>query len=128
MADATYKVMGLASKKKGKMGDGDLQQQHQNDNVRGEKEKCSDKQRSDDYYDDRLSRDSQLDPHLKELVSDSAECSDFGGISAGLFSAHEEEDSVVEDEFYEETREADDRGAQPVEAAMTGEITSPAEM
>ncbi len=102
------------------------QQQQHAASLRGEKEKGIEKQESDDYYDDRLTRDSQLDSHLKELMSGGVDCGEFGGISAGLFSANEEEDSVcVDDEFYEETDENYD---QPAETCIVGEIISPAEM
>jgi hypothetical protein len=82
MADATYKVIGL-SKKKGKPAensDSDYQVQY---SPRGEKEKIPDKPKSDDYYDDRLSRDSQLDSHLKELVSDGQDNGEMGGLVGG---------------------------------------------
>jgi hypothetical protein len=105
------------------------QQQQHAASLRGEKEKGIDKQESDDYYDDRLTRDSQLDSHLKELRSGGVDCGEFGGISAGLFSANEDEDSVrVDDEFYEETDENDDQPDQPAETCIVGEIISSAEM
>lgn len=128
MADAMYKVTGLA-KKKGKVVEvmTDLQYQQHAASPISEKEEGSDKQKSD-YYDDRLSRDSQLDSHLKEFVSDGVECGEFGGISAGLFSAHEEDHSAVEDEFYEETEETEDQVNQPAETCIAGEIISPAKM
>jgi hypothetical protein len=104
MADATYKVIGL-SKKKGKpaeTSEADYQIQY---SPRGEKEKNPEKQKSDDYYDDRLSRDSQLDSHLKELVSDGRETTDMGGLVGGSFVPQEDDDQLA-DEFYED---ADDR-------------------
>jgi hypothetical protein len=59
--------------------------------------------KNDDYYDDRLSRDSQLDTHLKELVSDRVDSGEFGSRAASVFTAHEEEDSSHLDKFYGES-------------------------
>jgi hypothetical protein len=95
MADATYKVIGL-SKKKGKpveINESEYQIQY---SPRGEKEKNSEKQRSDNYYDDRLSRDSQLDSHLKELVSDGKENTDMGGLVAGSFVPQEDDAQLAD--------------------------------
>jgi hypothetical protein len=99
MADATYKVIGLA-KKKGKTAEtseDDYQVQY---SPRGEKEKNPNRAKSDDYYDDRLSRDSQLDSHLKELVSDAQDGGEMGGLVAGMYV--EQETDEVADEFYAE--------------------------
>jgi hypothetical protein len=93
MADATYKVIGL-SKKKGKsaeISDDDYQVQY---SPRGEKENNPDRARSDDYYDDRLSRDSQLDSHLKELVSDGQDSGEMGGLGAGVYVEQETDESL----------------------------------
>jgi hypothetical protein len=69
MADATYNVIGLALKKakaSEPMEGADYQQQLQT-SPRVEKGRGFDKPKSDDHHDDRLSMDSQLDTHLKEL-------------------------------------------------------------
>jgi hypothetical protein len=120
MADATYKVIGL-SKKKGKpaeTSDADYQIQY---SPRGEKEKNPDRQKSDDYYDDRLSRDSQLDSHLKELVSDGIESTEMGRLVSRGF-VPQEEDEQVADEFYEDADEGQDSGNQPADINIAGEI------
>jgi hypothetical protein len=91
MADTTYKVIGL-SKKKGKSvenSESDYQIQH---SPRGEREKNPDKPKSDDYYDDRLSRDSQLDSHLKELVSDTHDNGQMSGFVTGAYDEQETEE------------------------------------
>jgi hypothetical protein len=125
MADATYKVIGL-SKKKGKpteMSDSDYQIQH---SPRGEKEKYPDKNKSDDYYDDRLSRDSQLDSHLKELVSDVQESGDMGGFVTGAYDEQEVEDQEVTDEFYDEADKTNAETDQPADINLAGDIYTPA--
>ncbi len=117
MADATYKVIGL-SKKKGKSAETleiDYQPSH-----KGEKEKYTDKQKSDDYYDDRLSRDSQLDTHLKQLVSDGRESTEEGGLHGGVFVP--EEEGRLADEFYEETGDIQ----KTADTNIAGEIYTPA--
>jgi hypothetical protein len=125
MADATYKVIGL-SKKKGKPtenSDSDYQIQH---SPRGEKEKYPDKNKSDDYYDDRLSRDSQLDSHLKELVSDVQESGDMGGFVTGAYDEQEGDDQEVTDEFYDEADKTNAVMDQPADINLAGDIYTPA--
>jgi hypothetical protein len=125
MADATYKVIGL-SKKKGKpteTSDSDYQTQH---SPRGEKEKYPDKNKSDDYYDDRLSRDSQLDSHLKELVSDVQESGDMGGFVTGAYDEQEVGDQEVADEFYDEADKTSAETDQPADINLAGDIYTPA--
>ncbi len=121
MADATYKVIGLA-KKKGKTAEtseDDYQVQY---SPRGEKEKNPDRAKSDDYYDDRLSRDSQLDSHLKELVSEAQDGGGMGGLVAGMYV--EQETDEVTDEFYAEAdKETEDQSA---DINIAGEIYTPA--
>jgi hypothetical protein len=120
MADATYKVIGL-SKKKGKPAensDSDYQVQY---SPRGEKEKIPDKPKSDDYYDDRLSRDSQLDSHLKELVSDGQDNGEMGGLVGGVYVGQEADEQVA-DEFYEEADKNSEVPDQPADINIAGEI------
>jgi hypothetical protein len=119
MADATYKVIGL-TKKKGKsaeISEDDYQVQY---SPRGEKEKNPD--RTDDYYDDRLSRDSQLDSHLKELVSDGQDNGEMGGLVAGMYV--EKETDEVADEFYAEADK--DTEDQSADINLAGDIYTPA--
>jgi hypothetical protein len=125
MADATYKVIGL-SKKKGKSVenmDSDCQPQ---DSPRGEKEKNPDKSKSDDYYDDRLSRDSQLDSHLKELVSDTHDSGEMSGFVTGAYDEQETEEQEVTDEFYDEADMTTTAPDQPADINLAGDIFTPA--
>jgi hypothetical protein len=70
---------------------------------KGEKEKGNQKYSPDDYYDDRLSRDSQLDNNLKSLVSSRPISATFGHLSTDLDTVSgEEDDTHIVDEFYEE--------------------------
>jgi hypothetical protein len=118
-------VIGL-SKKKGKPtenSDSDYQIQY---SPRGEKEKNPDKNKSDDYYDDRLSRDSQLDSHLKELVSDVQESGDMGGFVTGAYAEQEGDDQEVTDEFYDEADKTSAVTDQPADINLAGDIFNPA--
>jgi hypothetical protein len=57
-------------------------------------------------YDDRLSRDSQLDDNLKSLVSSHQVSAPIGHLSTVLDTASgEEEVSQLVDEFYKEVRD-----------------------
>jgi hypothetical protein len=91
IAEASYQAIGLAKKKKtisDSMSD------------KGEKEKKPGKQTSDEYYDDRLSRDSQLDENLKSLVSSRPASTTFGHLSTDLDTVSgEEDDTHLVDEF-----------------------------
>ncbi len=83
MADATCKVKGISKKKKKTKKTGDsvtLETCH-----KGEKEKQSTKPQTDEYY-DRLFRESQLESHLTEQVSDKVDCGEFGNIEDGIFT------------------------------------------
>jgi hypothetical protein len=68
---------------------------------KGEKEKNTSKQAADEYYDDRLSRDSQLDDNLKSLVSSRPPSEAYGHLSTDLDTVSgEDDDTQIEDEFY----------------------------
>jgi hypothetical protein len=124
MADTTYKVIGL-SKKKGKpaeISNADYQIQY---SPRGEKEKHPYKPKSDDYYDDRLSRDSQLDSHLKELVSDGQDNGEMGGLVVGAY-VEQETDNQGADEFYDEAEKDSEVVDQPADINLAGDIYTPA--
>jgi hypothetical protein len=91
IAEASYQAIGLAKKKK-----------TTSDNMsdKGEKEKKPGKQTSDEYYDDRLSRESQLDENLKSLVSSRPSSTTFGHLSTDLDTVSgEEDDTHLVDEF-----------------------------
>jgi hypothetical protein len=91
IADASYQAIGLAKKKKSAA---DSKSQ------KGEKEKGTSKT-SDDYYDDRLSRDSQLDDNLKSLVSNRPASAAYGHLSTGLDTVSgEDDDTHIDYEFY----------------------------
>ncbi len=101
MADTTCKLVGL-NKKKTKTNDVSNSLAAESLN-RGEKDKQTAKQQTDEYYDDRLSQESHLDSHLTELVSDKVDCGQFGNIEAGLFIVNDEDDNTrVTGEFHEE--------------------------
>jgi hypothetical protein len=124
MADATYKVIGL-SKKKGKpaeTSEADYQIQY---SPRGEKEKNPDKSKSDHYYDDRLLRDSQLDSHLKELVSEGPDNGEMGGFVVGAYEEQNADDQVP-DEFYDETEKDAEETDQLADINLAGDIYTPA--
>jgi hypothetical protein len=125
MADATYKVIGL-SKKKGKPVESSDSDYHLQHSPRGEKEKYPDKNKSDDYYDDRLSRDSQLDSHLKELVSDVQESGDMGDFVTGDYDEQEEDDREVVDEFYDEADKTTTATDEQAGINLAGDIYTPA--
>jgi hypothetical protein len=125
MADATYKVIGL-SKKKGKSIETSEDDQQEQYSPRGEKEKNPEKPKSDDYYDDRLSRDSQLDSHLKELVSDTQNAANLDDFVTGDYDEQETEEQEVTDEFYEETDEATVETDQPGDINLAGDVYTPA--
>jgi hypothetical protein len=92
IAEASYQAIGLGKKKKS--ADDSMSQ-------KGEKEKGTSKQTSDDYYDDRLSRDSQLDDNLKSLVSSRPASAAYGHLSTDLDTVSgEDDDTHIEDEFY----------------------------
>ncbi len=92
IAEASYQAIGLTKKKK----TADDNMSH-----KGEKEKTSNKQTTDEYYDDRLSRDSQLDDNLKSLVSSRPPSAAYGHLSTDLDTVSgEDDDSQIEDEFY----------------------------
>ncbi len=124
MADATYKVIGL-SKKKGKSAETSEADYTGQPSPRGEKEKNLDKAKSDDYYDDRLSRDSQLDSHLKELVSDGQDNGEMGGLVGGVYVEQETDDQVT-DEFYDEADKNSEVTDQPADINLAGDIYTPA--
>jgi hypothetical protein len=90
IAEASYQAIGLAKKKKPLI-----------DNMpKGEKEKGTGKQSQDEYYNDRLSRDSQLDANLKSLVSSRPASSIFGHLSTDQDTiSGEEDDTNIVDEF-----------------------------
>jgi hypothetical protein len=91
IAEASYQAIGLAKKKKSTAN---------NMSQKGEKEKGSSRQTTDEYYDDRLSRDSQLDDNLKSLVSSRPAGTTFGHLSTDLDTVSgEEDDTHLEDEF-----------------------------
>jgi chemotaxis protein histidine kinase CheA len=125
MADATYKVIGL-SKKKGKPAESSESDYQIQCSPRGEKEKNPDKPKNDEYYDDRLSRDSQLDSHLKELVSDAHVSGELGGFVTGAYDDQEAGDQEVTDEFYDETDGTNEMTDQPAGISLAGDIYTPA--
>jgi hypothetical protein len=125
MADATYKVIGL-SKKKGKSTETSEDDHQTQYSPRGEKEKNPDKPKSDDYYDDRLSRDSQLDSHLKELVSDTQVTADLEDFVTGDYDEQETEEQEVTDEFYDETDDTNAETDQPGDINLAGDVYTPA--
>jgi hypothetical protein len=91
ITEASYQAIGLAKKKKTPAD---------NMSKKGEKEKGSGRQISYEYYDDRLSRDSQLDDNLKSLVSSRPASTTFGHLSTDLDTVSgEEDDTHIEDEF-----------------------------
>jgi hypothetical protein len=94
IAEASYQAIGLTKRKK---------PAEDNMSQKGEKEKGTVKQTSDDYYDDRLSRDSQLDDNLKSLVSSRPASAAYGHLSTDLDTVSgEDDDTHIEDEFYDE--------------------------
>ncbi len=97
---------------------------------KGEKEKGSSKQSPDDYYDDRLSRDSQLDDNLKSLVSSRPGSATFGHLSTDLDTVSgEEDDTHVADEFYEELNDqGSDKRNSDKGAPTADDVLSPEEM
>jgi hypothetical protein len=94
IAEASYQAIGLAKKKNSATD---------NMSQKGEKEKSSSKQTPDNYYDDRMSRDSQLCDNLKCLVSSQPVSTTLGHLSTDLDTVSAEgDDTQVVDEFYEE--------------------------
>jgi hypothetical protein len=109
IAEASYQAIGLTKKKK--PADDSMSQ-------RGEKGKSTDKLATDEYYDDRLSRDSQLDDNLKSLVSSRPPSAAYGHLSTDLDTVSgEDDDTQIEDEFYggtsEVTAEDKDKSSLP---------------
>jgi hypothetical protein len=85
---------------------------------KGEKEKGTIKQTSDKYYDDRLSRDSQLDDNLKSLVSSRPASAAYGHLSTDLDTVSgEDDDTHIDNEFYDgasgNTADDKDKDAHP---------------
>jgi hypothetical protein len=98
---------------------------------KGEKEKNSGKQTADEYYDDRLSRDSQLDDNLKSLVSSRPASTTFGHLSTDLDTVSgEEDDTHLVDEFcgedYRSTGDRENDNSSPVD--KSSDILTPDEM
>jgi hypothetical protein len=124
MADAIYKVIGLSKKnrKPAEISNADYQIQY---SPRGEKEKHLVKLKSDDYYDDRLSRDSQLDSHLKELFSDGQDNGEMEGLVVGAY-VEQETDNQVADEFYDEAEKDSEVVDQPADINLAGDFYTPA--
>jgi hypothetical protein len=92
IAEASYQAIGFTKKKK-------TTEDSMSQN--SEKEKNTGKQTADEYYDDRLSRDSQLDDNLKSLVSSRPPSAAFGHLSTDLDTVSgEDDDTQIEDEFY----------------------------
>jgi hypothetical protein len=108
IAEASYQAIGLTKKKKS--ADDTMSQ-------KGEKVKSTDKLVTDEYYDDRLSRDSQLDDNLKSLVSSRPPSAAYGHLSTDLDTVSGEDDTQIEDEFYggtsEDTAEDKDKSSLP---------------
>jgi hypothetical protein len=106
IAEASYQAIGFNKKKKSTE---DSMAQ------KGEKEKGTSKQTMDEYYDDRLSRDSQLDDNLKSLVSSRPPSAAFGHLSTDLDTVSgEDDDTQVEDEFYDgKTGDSEDSSSVP---------------
>jgi hypothetical protein len=69
-----------------------------------------------------LSRDSQLDSHLKELVSDGQDSGEMGGLVAGMY-VEQETDEVTDEFFAEADKETEE---QPADINIAGEIYTPA--
>jgi hypothetical protein len=123
IAEASYQAIGLNKKKK--TVDDSM-------SLKGEKEKTNSKQTTDEYYDDRLSRDSQLDDNLKSLVSSRPPSAAYGHLSTDLDTVSgEDDDSQIEDEFYsgvaDNSTEAKDNSAPPP-ADKSGVSMTPEEM
>jgi hypothetical protein len=111
IAEASCQAIGLSRKKKSPVGE--------NMSEKGEKEKGGQKHATDDYYDDRLSRDSQLDDNLKSLVSSRPASATFGHLSTDLDTVSgEEDDTHIVDEFYEEVscRDADKQSSDKLQS------------
>jgi hypothetical protein len=110
IAEASYQAIGLTKKKK---------PAEDNMSQKGDKDRNSVKQTSDDYYDDRLSRDSQLDDNLKSLVSSRPASATFGHLSTDLDTVSgEDDDTHIEDEFYDETT-GNGEGDKTVDAPLS---------
>jgi hypothetical protein len=85
IAEASYQAIGFTKKKK--TTEDSMSQ-------KSEKEKNTGKQTVDEYYDDRLSRDSQLDDNLKSLVSSRPPSAAFGHLSTDLDTVSGEDDDT----------------------------------
>jgi hypothetical protein len=110
IAEASYQAIGFTKKKK---------PAEDNMSQKSDKDKSSVKQTSDDYYDDRLSRDSQLDDNLKSLVSSRPASATFGHLSTDLDTVSgEDDDTHIEDEFYDETT-GNEEGDKTVDAPLS---------
>jgi hypothetical protein len=99
IAEASCQAIGFTKKKK-----------NTEDNMsrKSEKEDSTGKPVTDEYYDDRLSRDSQLDDNLKSLVSSRPPSATFGHLSTDLDTVSgEDDDTQVEDEFYDGANDSD---------------------